>query len=94
MQPRGHGNHHEETPMEMNRVCPTKRHSFNKQRSSALHPRRQEKEGETKKIKEKDSGEQTESHAQTWGSVTRLAQDRQEWRKIVALIHTTRCKGQ
>ncbi|XP_062613385.1 uncharacterized protein LOC134275161 [Saccostrea cucullata] len=30
---------------------------------------------------------------QTWGSLTRLAQVRQGWRKFVAALHTIRCKG-
>lgn len=44
--------------MEMDRTCPTKRPSVSNENSSALDPRRQEKEGKTKKIMEKDSGEQ------------------------------------
>lgn len=31
---------------------------------------------------------------QTWKSITKLAQDRQWWRKFVAAVHTTGCKGQ
>jgi hypothetical protein len=30
---------------------------------------------------------------QTWGSLTKLVQDRQEWKKLVAALHTTGCNG-
>jgi hypothetical protein len=31
---------------------------------------------------------------QTWGPLRKLAQDRQEGRKLVAALHTTGCNGQ
>lgn len=43
MQLRGHGNHHKETPVEVDRTCPTKRPSVNNENNPALEPKRQEK---------------------------------------------------
>lgn len=58
--------------MEMDRTCPTKRPSVTDENSSALGPRRQEKEGKTKKIMEKST---LKAMLQTWGSITKLVQD-------------------
>lgn len=53
--------------MEMDRTCPTKRPLVSNDNSSALDPSRQENDGETKNIMEKDSVEQAKSHAADTG---------------------------
>lgn len=49
--------------MEMDRTCPTKRPLVSNDNSSALDPSRQENDGETKNIMEKDSVKRAKSHA-------------------------------
>lgn len=70
-------------------IWPSKRPSVNNENSYALGTRKQEKEGETKNIMENDSGERTLDVMQhTWGSITKLDQDRQGLRKFFLRSYT------
>lgn len=70
--------------MKMDRTCLTKRPSASNENSSALDPRRQEKEGRPRKLLRRTVESKLKAMQQTWGSITKLAQDRQCWRKFVA----------
>jgi hypothetical protein len=55
MHARGHGHYHYQTPMEIDRTCPTKTSPVYNKNSTTLDPRRQEEEREAKNIMEKNS---------------------------------------
>ena len=63
MQARGHGHHHHQTTVEMDRAYTAERPTVHNKNSTALDPRRQEKERKTKDNMEEDGGERDESHA-------------------------------
>ena len=63
---------------------------------TALHwtPEGKRKRGRPKETWRRTVEKELKTMKQTWSSIQKLAQNRQEWRSFVAALHASRHKGQ
>ncbi|KAK7114566.1 hypothetical protein V1264_000610 [Littorina saxatilis] len=95
VQPREHGDHRHEKAVDMDWTCLIRRQQDNITRT-AFHwtPEGKRKRGRPKNTWRRTVEGELKTLNHTWGTIQRLAQNRQEWRSFVAALHASRHNGQ